>query len=201
MLSASRLVAADGDTSFGPPYAQRPLDVMDSVGYYIDPPLPLLGGLTSDSELARWALEAWDDALHGLLCAVPRPPAQALIRVYWGQIANGLGRMQTLDADDRNGSLKFLFQKHSVNISWEIFHLLEIYVEKCIQWFLHLNLNILMYFSLRQALIRCFSINKQQYIFVYHKKEKLQRIYLWSYLYGAEGQNRTADTGIFRPNF
>jgi hypothetical protein len=29
------------------------------------------------------------------------------------------------------------------------------------------------------------------------KKQKAPEQYLWSFLYGAEGQNRTADTGIF----
>ncbi len=104
-LAASRGFAAEeSDTEFGPPYAQRPLDVRDSVGYYIDPPPVGRGGEPGDAELARWALDAWDHALTGLLCVVPRRPERALIRIYWGQIGRGLGKMQTLDSHGRRAS-------------------------------------------------------------------------------------------------
>ncbi len=102
LLAGSRLAA--GETVVGPPYAHRALDVTDEVGYYIDPPRPQLGGRPGDSELARWALLAWDNALQGLLCVVPRSAEDALIRIYWGQLAKGLGRMQTLDVGGRRAS-------------------------------------------------------------------------------------------------
>ena len=79
-----------------------PLDVTDSIGYFIDQPNS--GARPGDLELAQWALATWDDVLSGMLCFTPAPAVKALVRVYWGQTGNRIGQMHAIDVDGRRGA-------------------------------------------------------------------------------------------------
>lgn len=81
-----------------PMWRRTPVDVQGPVGYFIDRPAN-----PGDAELAQWALEAWDHALRGLLCFYPTDAVSALVRVYWGQLGAGLGRMQAIEVGDLRG--------------------------------------------------------------------------------------------------
>ena len=81
-----------------PMWRRTPVDVQGPVGYFIDRP-----EIESDAELAQWALEAWDHSLRGLLCFYPTEAVSALVRVYWGQVGPGLGRMQAIEVGDLRG--------------------------------------------------------------------------------------------------
>jgi|GEM_PF-2353829 len=79
-----------------------PLDVSDSVGFFIDQ--PNLGARSGDDDLAYWAMCAWDDALQGMFCFTPAPASKALVRVYWGQTGDRIGQMHAIDVDGRRGA-------------------------------------------------------------------------------------------------
>jgi len=81
-----------------PMWRRTPVDVEGPVGYFIDQP-----EVGSDAELAYWAMEAWDHALNGLLCFYPTEAVSALVRVYWGQVGPGLGRMQAIEVGKWRG--------------------------------------------------------------------------------------------------
>jgi hypothetical protein len=82
-------------------YSGNPLDVSAPLGYFIDQPAGSRLGVAKDKALARWALEAWDHSVRGLFCFHPADASQAAVRVYWGQIPNGLGRMQSIELHGR----------------------------------------------------------------------------------------------------
>lgn len=98
------LDAADQDGRFEGKGLWRttPLDVTDSIGYFIDE--PNLGAQPGDDELAYWAMAAWDDVLQGMLCFTPAPATKALMRVYWGQTGDRIGMMHAIDVDGRRGA-------------------------------------------------------------------------------------------------
>ncbi|MBI1358401.1 MAG: hypothetical protein GC160_29040 [Acidobacteria bacterium] len=79
-----------------------PLDVFGEIGYFIDE--PCLGARPGDVELAEWALQAWQRTVDGLLCFTPAPAASALVRVYWGQTGDRIGKMQAIEVGDRRGA-------------------------------------------------------------------------------------------------
>ena len=72
-----------------------PLDVSAPLGFFIDQPHPRWRTQAADAELAQRALDAWDRASGGLFCFYRTSASQAAIRIYWGQVGTGLGRMQT----------------------------------------------------------------------------------------------------------
>lgn len=84
-------------------WRRTPIDRIGPISYFIDKPQPSLGGRKGDAELARWALEAWDRAVSGRLCFYPEEAKLALVRVYWGQVGDGLGRMLAIPVGDLRG--------------------------------------------------------------------------------------------------
>ena len=95
---------ADGGFKPGPLWRRTPVDFAGPVPYFIDEPQASAGARPGDEELAAWALEAWDRASDGVLCCHPAAKAtSAWIRVYWGQVPQGLGFMRSLLVNGRRG--------------------------------------------------------------------------------------------------
>src|SRR6185503_21056734 len=67
------------------------------VTYFIGPGEPKSEFRPSDTELATWALRAWERALDGALRFQPSPEDEALVRVHWVGPAGGqYGEMRPL---------------------------------------------------------------------------------------------------------
>jgi hypothetical protein len=66
--------------------------------------------MRKDSELARWALAAWERAAGGALHFVPASEETALLRLYWvdGQRAGGFGEMRPVLVGERFGAEVFV---------------------------------------------------------------------------------------------
>ena len=89
-------------------WRRTPIDRIGPISYFIDEPQVILGGRADDAELARWALQAWDHAVSGRLCFYPEEAKLALVRIYWGQVGDGLGRMQAIPVGDLRGGEVFV---------------------------------------------------------------------------------------------
>ncbi len=100
VLSAVSLAAEDTGAEL-PRWRLNPLDIRESIGYYIEPSTLDRGGRPGDHWLAERALHAWDDATGGLLCFHAQSATRARIRIYWGQTYENLGRMQMILEDDQ----------------------------------------------------------------------------------------------------
>jgi hypothetical protein len=87
-----------------------PLDDGGSVTYFIAVPSEDASARSGDTELARWALEAWERAAAGALTFVPAASEdEALVRVYWVPASAGqYGEMRPLDVNGRRGAAVYV---------------------------------------------------------------------------------------------
>lgn len=87
-----------------------PLDQNGRVSYFIAE-LPADPAVRAgDTELALWALEAWQRASDGALEFVPAAAEEeALVRLYWAPAAGGqYGEMRPLEVDGRRGAAVYI---------------------------------------------------------------------------------------------
>jgi hypothetical protein len=80
------------------------------VTYFIAPPPAGVDVRAGDTDLALWALEAWERAADGALELVRSPSEdEALVRVYWAPAAGGqYGEMRGLEVGGRRGAAVFI---------------------------------------------------------------------------------------------
>ena len=114
-------VAAEDDARFQAQGLWRttPLDAFGEIGYFIDE--PCLGAVPGDVELARWAIEAWERASAGMLCFTPAPAGEALVRVYWGQTGDRIGKMQAIELGPRRGAEVYVdprADRYDAQLAW-----------------------------------------------------------------------------------
>jgi Matrixin len=79
--------------------------------YWIEPCVQASTGcVPGDMQLARWALEAWQDASNGRLHFVPTPKrADAVIRVVWATRKDGLyGEAMPIEVNGKKGAQIFV---------------------------------------------------------------------------------------------
>lgn len=81
----------------------------NAITYYISDGSGKPGYRSSDRELARWALEAWQRSMGKSVQLVAAPEAKALVRVYWAGPSEGeYGETRPLIVDGRLGAAVFI---------------------------------------------------------------------------------------------
>ena len=87
-----------------------PLEDGGVVTYFIAMPLEDAQARPADTDLAVWALEAWQRAAGGALRFVPAANEDdALVRLYWVPAAGGqYGEMRPLDVEGRRGAAVYI---------------------------------------------------------------------------------------------
>ena len=79
------------------------------VTYFISPGEPKSEFRPSDTELATWALRAWENAVDGALKFEPSTENEALVRVHWVGPAGGqYGEMRPVLVRGRRGAEVFI---------------------------------------------------------------------------------------------
>ena len=87
-----------------------PLAADGRVTYFIAPPAPGSAYRNGDTDLAEWALHAWERAAGGALTFVRADRAEdALVRLYWAPPGGGqYGEMVPLDVHRKRGAAVFV---------------------------------------------------------------------------------------------
>lgn len=87
-----------------------PLEDGGAVTYFVAEPIEDAQARPADTDLAVWALEAWQRAAGGALRFVPAADEDdALVRLYWVPAAGGqYGEMRPLDVDGRRGAAVYI---------------------------------------------------------------------------------------------
>jgi len=86
-----------------------PLDTSAPVPYWIGAGQGVDGFASGDPALARWALEAWQQAAGGPLAFRPASRNQALVRLQWVSGAGGrYGEMRPMEVGGKRGAEVFV---------------------------------------------------------------------------------------------
>ncbi|HEV3215332.1 MAG TPA: matrixin family metalloprotease [Vicinamibacterales bacterium] len=89
--------------------AARALDASAPIPYFIADGTGKAGFRSSDRELARWALDAWQRSSQQRLRFEPAAESAALIRLYWADPVDGqYGEMRPLLIGSRRGAAVFI---------------------------------------------------------------------------------------------
>lgn len=83
LVVGSLISFGPGSAGSGAAQIFTPVDADGPIGIFIASGDPSSGYRTGDSELARWAFEAWGEASEGALRFRTVPEDSAIIRVYW----------------------------------------------------------------------------------------------------------------------
>ena len=95
--------------SQSPPPQVGPLDASAPIGFYIASGTVEVGYRAGDEVLARWALQAWQEAANEALELHAAAEDSALIRLYWAPAQRGLyGTMRRIWVDDKRGAVVFV---------------------------------------------------------------------------------------------
>lgn len=88
---------------------RRALDATTPITYFVAVGAPRSGFRSSDRQLARWALEAWERSAAGKLRFEPAIEREALVRLYWAEPNSGqYGEMRPLMVGGRRGAAVFV---------------------------------------------------------------------------------------------
>jgi hypothetical protein len=91
------------------PSTPRILDAKLPITYFISDGSGQTGYQSSDQELARWALEAWQRSAGKKLRFKATDESNALVRLYWANSDEGLyGEMKSLIVGGRRGAAVFI---------------------------------------------------------------------------------------------
>lgn len=86
-----------------------PLDASGKVTYFIATGAAESNFHASDSDLAAWALQAWERGANGALRFASAPESSALLRVYWVPAGFGqYGEMRPILVDGRRGAAIYI---------------------------------------------------------------------------------------------
>ena len=86
-----------------------PLDGREPIPVFVANGDARSGFRSSDRQLARWAVEAWERAAGDGLRLVERPAAEALIRLHWAGPNDGqYGEMRSMMVGSRRGAEVFV---------------------------------------------------------------------------------------------
>jgi hypothetical protein len=87
----------------------RALETKEPVAYFISDGSGRTGYRSSDQELARWALQAWQRSVGKNLQFQPSTESNAIIRLYWIETGEGqYGEMRPLSLGRRRGAALFI---------------------------------------------------------------------------------------------
>jgi hypothetical protein len=87
----------------------RTLDAKSPITYFISDGSGRAGYHSSDQELARWALQAWQRSAGKSLQFQPAAESNAVIRLYWIEAGEGqYGEMRPLTVGKRRGAAVFI---------------------------------------------------------------------------------------------
>jgi Matrixin len=87
----------------------RLLDSKDPIPYFIAAEGGQAGVRPGDSQLALWALEAWQRSAANGLRFQPASESAAIVRLYWAEPSDGqYGEMRPLRVGDRRGAAVFI---------------------------------------------------------------------------------------------
>jgi len=86
-----------------------PFDISRPVPYFIADGKGTTGFRTSDTELARWALEDWQRSSGQAIRFAAAPESSALVRLYWAEPSDGqYGEIKRLVVDGRLAAAVFI---------------------------------------------------------------------------------------------
>jgi hypothetical protein len=92
----------------GPTTRDR-LDASSPITYFIADGTGRAGYRDGDRQLARWAIERWQQHAGGVLRFVPSAESSALVRVYWADAQNGqYGEMRPLEVGGKRGAAVYV---------------------------------------------------------------------------------------------
>jgi hypothetical protein len=104
-LLASVAMAAGYLVTSGP----QPGGIVNAIPYFIADGRGKTGVRATDTELARWALDAWQRASDDAIRFEAAPEAAALVRLYWAEPKEGqYGEMQPIAVGDRLGAAVYV---------------------------------------------------------------------------------------------
>jgi hypothetical protein len=87
----------------------QPVDATGRVTYFIADGEPGSQFRPGDRQLARWALQAWENSMGGAVHFAESPEADALVRVYWIEPGNSqYGEMRPLTVNGRRGAAVYI---------------------------------------------------------------------------------------------
>ena len=108
ILIAGSSMAA-GLLATSPPAAVHPADFSNTISYFIADGRGKTGFRATDTELARWALEAWARASDKAIQFEAAPESSALVRLYWAEPQEGqYGEMKPVVVGDRLGAAVYI---------------------------------------------------------------------------------------------
>jgi Matrixin len=108
-ILAAGLALAAGVVAASPQAVVQPLDISSPISYFIGDGRGKGGFRSSDGELARWALQAWQRTSGDVIRFEPAPESSALVRLYWAQPTEGqYGEMQSLVVGGRIGAAVYI---------------------------------------------------------------------------------------------
>lgn len=82
-----------------------PLDNSGPIPYFVADGRGKTGFRATDTELARWALDAWQRASGNAIRFEPAPESSAVVRLYWAEPTEGqYGEMESLVVGGRLGA-------------------------------------------------------------------------------------------------
>ena len=86
-----------------------PFDISRTVPYVIADGKQTTGFRTSDTELARWALDDWQRSSGQAIRFEAAPDSSALVRLYWAEPSDGqYGEIKRIVVDGRLGAAVFI---------------------------------------------------------------------------------------------
>jgi hypothetical protein len=85
------------------------LGLAQAIPYFIADGRGKTGFRTTDTELARWALDDWQRSAGQAIRFEPAPESSALIRLYWAEPTEGqYGEMETIVVGERLGAALYI---------------------------------------------------------------------------------------------
>ena len=114
MRTMSRIVVAGVALGTGvfvasPHAIVGPFDTAHAIPYFIADGRGKTGFRTTDTELARWALDDWQRSSGQAIRFEPAPESSALIRLHWAEPAEGqYGEMETIVVGERLGAALYI---------------------------------------------------------------------------------------------
>jgi hypothetical protein len=108
----SRMLTAVASTVLSAASAQallQPLDTSAPIPYFIADGRGMTGFRANDTQLARWALDAWQRTSDNALHFEPGAEATSRVRVYWAEPTEGqYGEMRPVVVDGRLGAAVYI---------------------------------------------------------------------------------------------
>ena len=91
------------------PPEPRPLHLKGPLTYFIADGRGQTGYLSTDRQLAQWALEAWQRSAQGGFRLEAAPAKRAMVKVYWGELGDGrYGEMRSVLVRGQRGAEVFI---------------------------------------------------------------------------------------------